>query len=149
MKKKKRKSPGPPPGRNDEKFSQLTLMRELIEAMTRFGAPPPASLPPAPAQPGMPPPAITLPPGATTQLTTPPAQFAIDSANSAVLIARAAASLGAPPAQGPGGRTWDDKTRASVLWEETLAQMSRIQQLYGLGQYPFQTQPLPDSTTGT
>lgn len=147
--KKKRKPSRLPAGRNDEKFSQLALMRELIEAMTRFGAPPPASLPPAtPGQPGALPPAITLPDG-TVQLTTPPAQLAIDSANSAVLIARAAASLGAPPTQGPSGRTWDDRARASVLWEETLAQMSRIQQLYGLGQYPFQTKPLPDSTPGT
>ncbi|MBI2517096.1 MAG: hypothetical protein HYV95_09280 [Opitutae bacterium] len=145
--KKKRQAPRLPVGRNDEKFSQLALMRELIEAMTRFGAPPVASLPPTPSEPGALPPAITLPSG-TVQLTTPPAQFALDAAASGVAIAQAAAGLGAPPSTDSSGKTWDDKARASVLWDETLAQMGRIQQLYGLGSYPFQAKSLPGSEPG-
>lgn len=139
--------PCPPPGRNDDKFNQLVLMRELIEVMTRLTTPPPSVLPMAPGQSGTPPSAITLP-GGTVQLTTPPAQLAIDTANSAVAIAHAAASLGAPPTTDAAGKTCDDTTRASVLWEETLAQMARIQQLYGLGSYPFQSQPLPAAKAG-
>ena len=87
----------------------------LIEIMTSLSVPPPL----APSPP---------------HLQGNPAQLAIDSANSATAIAHAVARLGHPGSNQPD---------AAILWNETLNQMARIQALYNLPAFPFQSERLP------
>lgn len=125
-------------------FNQVQLLAELIQLMGRLGAPPGAVLP-LPAASGGTPPALLAPPGARPlTLATTPDLAAIDRSTRA--IAQAAADLGFPPAPDATGVMQDDTQRAATLWHETLAQMDRIQQLYGWKPYAFQGQSLPSST---
>lgn len=61
-------------------------------------------------------------------------QFAHEVAHSATMIAHAAARLGT------GG---DDQGDATVLWQQTLQQIQRVQQLHGLHEMPFQKKATP------
>lgn len=64
--------------------------------------------------------------------------LAQDSAASAVAIAHAVADLGLNRSV-----TGDDSDRATTIWNETLAQIARIQQLNGLTPLPFQPRQSP------
>jgi len=67
---------------------------------------------------------------ATPQSLADPASLAIAAADSATKIAYAAAALGMPGE--------DNVAQSQILWDQTLAQIKRVQDLYGLGPLPFQ-----------
>lgn len=95
---------------------RLLALHTLVEVMTGLSGPP-SLVPPSPPAMGK-----------------DGAQLAKDSAASAVAIANATAALGIDG---------NDQKNASILWDETLKQMERIQQLYKLPPYPFQSKQLP------
>lgn len=69
------------------------------------------------------------------QMSGDPAQLAKDAAASAERIVRAITALGMPGE--------DDQSSAGTLWNETIRQMERIQQLHKLPHLPFQDKALP------
>ncbi|HTQ31595.1 MAG TPA: hypothetical protein VMI53_10330 [Opitutaceae bacterium] len=95
---------------------RLLALRSLVEVMTDLSGPPPLVLPSPPV------------------MGEDGAQLARESAASAVAIANATAALGIDG---------NDQKNASVLWDETIKQMERIQRLYHLPPYPFQSRQLP------
>lgn len=108
--------------------ARVAGLAQLIDLMPRLVAP--AAAPVAPPDPA---------------LLRDPAALARAAAASSEAIAAAAANLGLPG---------DDAARAKVLWDETLAQIARIQQLYGFPALPFQSAtaqppgvPATDSST--
>lgn len=106
--------------------NRALLLHELLETMGRSSSPPPAAPPPDPAE-------VAAALGAAAQL--PEA-----AATSAVNIAQAVAALGMDDGE-------SDEAKAAVIWQESLAQIARIQRLYGLPPLPFQSQPLPPGQT--
>lgn len=95
------------------KDPRLALLTGLMEEMPRLVTPEVAPIPP-------PDPAVL----------SDPAGLARAAAASSEVIAHAVAELGLPG---------DDTARAQVLWDETLAQIARIQKLYGFPALPFQS----------
>lgn len=121
----------PAPG----EFNRLVLLRELIDTMTALVGPPQAY--PAAAQS-----TAVLPDGRPVSSIVDlaqPARFAEAAAESARQISLNVAALGSDD----GG----DAGRAKTIWEETLAQIARVQSLYGYKPLPFQQQSSPSPAT--
>jgi hypothetical protein len=105
---------------------RISVLCELIQTMGRFSVPP---------TPGIPTSSGHVDFSAARQTFAPsPENLAKDSADSAVAIAEAVAAL---------GTSGDDKKNANIIWNQTLAQIERIQRLYALPALPFQDKQLP------
>ncbi|MBS0661096.1 MAG: hypothetical protein JSR82_22990 [Verrucomicrobia bacterium] len=112
--------PTPPPA--PKKDTRVAGLIELLQVMRGFTGAPTVSITPK---------APELPTGEAGA-----AQLAVDAAASAVKIAHAVAALG-------GGGAAADQENATVIWQQTLEQIQRVQKLYGLPEMPFQAQTTP------
>lgn len=99
----------PAPGSHQQRVADLAALMKVMASLSR-----PTTIDPAP----------------TPQSLADPAHLAKAAADSATKIAYAAAALGMPDV--------DNDAQSKILWDETLCQIRRVQDLYGLGPLPFQ-----------
>jgi len=119
-----------------DKIARVAGVQSLLKTMAAFSAPPPLAVDTLPK--------VLSPDGVDLGAicSAGPAALGVASAKSATAIAEAVAALGMGAAE-------DDTANATIIWNETLQQIARIQQLYKLPAFPFQSVPLPSAPSPT